>query len=172
MSITTKGGDGGETSLFSGERVPKDDLRVEAYGCLDELSSFIGLARHSCRLPSTLEAIESIQRGLYRACGELATRDAGRNLILPEDEEAMTQAIHELETRIALKGFVLPGMTPGSAALDVARTVARRAERRIVALARREGVSADLRRYVNRISDYLFILARSEEEAEGRLSYS
>jgi ATP:cob(I)alamin adenosyltransferase len=175
MSIATKTGDSGETSLWSGERVGKDDARVEAYGSLDELSSFLGLARHSCRLESSIAAIESIQRGLVRAEAELASSHAAgkaRSRIGPEDEAALSGALHALEARIKLKGFVLPGMTEGSAALDLARTVCRRAERRIVALSRESPVSAELLKYVNRLSDYLFMLARDEEEAEGRITYA
>jgi ATP:cob(I)alamin adenosyltransferase len=173
MSITTKTGDGGETSLWSGERVRKNDPRVEAYGCLDELSSFLGLARHSCRLGDTLKAIDGIQRDLHRACGELASAQGKtRALLSAADEERLTEAIHDLESRIPLRGFVLPGQTPGSAALDVARTVCRRAERRIVDLAETAEIGDPLRRYVNRLSDFLFMLARSEEAAEDRILYA
>lgn len=173
MSITTKTGDGGETSLWTGERVSKDALRVEAYGTLDELSSFLGLAAHSCRLPETLEALEQIQRNLYKACTELASlHKPGQPLLGAADEEAITAAIHALEAQVPLTGFVLPGSTPGSAALDVARTVCRRAERRIVALAKEEEVAQAVRLYINRLSDYLFILARKEEASLGALRYA
>lgn len=172
MSISTKAGDGGKTGLWSGERVPKDDLRVEAYGSLDELSSFIGLARHSCSLDSTIAALVSVQRSLHRAQAELAstsTRPGGT--ISAADEEALTEAVHALEAHIPLKGFVVPGTTPGSAALDVARTVCRRAERRIVTLSREVAVGPSLLKYVNRLSDYLFMLARAEEAYLGRITY-
>ncbi|MBL8968133.1 MAG: cob(I)yrinic acid a,c-diamide adenosyltransferase [Spirochaetaceae bacterium] len=173
MSIVTKTGDEGLTSLWSGERVWKDDMRVEAYGTVDELSSFLGLARHSCAQPETLSAIEAIQRDLVRVAAELASR--GQPFTKPlvaADEERLTKATEALEKRIPLTGFVLPGMTPGSAALDVARTVARRAERLVVALAREVEVGDPLRRYLNRLSDYLFMLARSEENAVGALRYA
>jgi cob(I)alamin adenosyltransferase len=173
MGIVTKTGDEGLTSLWSGERVWKDDLRVEAYGTLDELSSALGLARHAARLPEVLEAIERIQRDLVRAGGELASRgQAFSSPILPEDEEGITRLVEELELRVPLSGFVLPGMTEASAGLDLARTIARRAERRIVALARDAEVGEPLRRYVNRLSDLLFMLARAEEAAEGKIAYS
>jgi ATP:cob(I)alamin adenosyltransferase len=172
MSITTKTGDGGETSLWTGERVRKDDLRVETYGTLDELSSFLGLARHSCRLDSTLAALERVQRDLYRACTELASATPPeKGLIGPADEERITADIRALEAAVPLSGFVLPGMTPGSAALDVARTVCRRAERLMVALSREASLGENVRRYVNRLSDYLFMLARSEEAAQGMIRY-
>ena len=173
MSIVTKTGDEGLTSLWSGERVWKDDLRVEAYGTVDELSSFLGLARHSAALPETLAAIEEVQRDLVRVAGELASRGTPFSRpLLQADEERLTKATEALEARIPLKGFVLPGMTPGSAALDAARTVARRAERRVVALAKEVEVGEPLRRYLNRLSDYLFMLARAEEAASGALRYA
>lgn len=173
MSITTKTGDGGQTSLWTGERVNKDDPRVEAYGSLDELSSFLGLASHSCRLPETLEALEDIQRKLYKACSELASAHRPQGpLISAVDEEKITEAIHALEAALPLTGFVLPGSTPGSAALDVARTVCRRAERRIVALAARDEVGQHVRLYINRLSDYLFMLARREEASLGAIRYA
>jgi len=173
MSISTKTGDSGETRLWTGEKVGKDEGRVEAYGSLDELSSFLGLARHDCALPETKAAIEGLQRDLLRACSELASPGARREgFLTKEDEAAMTGAVHALEARIPLKGFVLPGMTRGSAALDVARTVCRRAERRIVALSHGAPVSAELLSWVNRLSDYLFMLARSEEAAQGAITYA
>jgi len=172
MSIVTKTGDAGLTSLWSGERIRKDDPRVEAYGTIDELSSHLGLARHSVRLPATLEAIESIQRNLVRAAGELAS--LGKPFvspISPSDVESVTSAVRALETRITLTGFVIPGMTPGSAALDVARTIVRRAERRVLTLAAEAEVPTDLRVWLNRLSDWLYMLARSEEDAEGKLTF-
>lgn len=173
MSIVTKTGDGGLTSLWSGERVRKDDPRVEAYGTVDELSSQLGLARHSVRLPATMEAIESIQRDLVRVGGELASR--GKPFGAPigaADVDILTEATKAIEDRIVLTGFVIPGMTAGSAALDVARAVARRAERRVLSLAREVEVSTELRVWLNRLSDWLFMLARSEEAAEGKLTFA
>ena len=173
MSISTKTGDSGDTRLWTGEKVGKDELRVEAYGSLDELSSFLGLARHECELPETKASLESLQRDLLRACSELASPGTRKDGFLGRgDEAAMTEAVHALEARIPLKGFVLPGMTRGSAALDVARTVCRRAERRIVALSRGAPVSPELLSWVNRLSDYLFMLARSEEAAQGAITYA
>jgi len=177
MSIVTKTGDEGMTGLWSGERVWKDDPRVEAYGDLDELSSLLGLARHAARLPATAEAIEAAQRVLSRAAGELASIGARFGApVSAEDEEAVAALTAELESRVPLKGFVLPGRTEASARLDVARAVCRRAERRIVTLGRAaaegEGaVSPCLRRYVNRLSDCLFMLARAEEAADGGIAY-
>jgi ATP:cob(I)alamin adenosyltransferase len=172
MSITTKTGDEGLTSLWSGERVWKDDLRVEAYGSVDELSSILGLARHAIKLPEVLASVDRIQHDLARLAGELASREKPvKHPIDPEDEERLTLEIKELEARIQLKGFVVPGMTESSARLDFARTVARRAERRVVALARGSDISAPLRRYLNRLSDLIFMLARAEEAAAGAIRF-
>ncbi|MEI6875868.1 MAG: cob(I)yrinic acid a,c-diamide adenosyltransferase [Spirochaetota bacterium] len=172
MSIVTKTGDEGLTSLWSGERVWKDDLRVEAYGTVDELSSQLGLARHHAKLPATVTAIDAIQRSLVRVGAELASR--GQPFTSPigaKDEESLTRATEGLEARIPLRGFVVPGMTESSASLDVARSVCRRAERRVVALARDADVSDTLRSWLNRLSDYLFMLARAEEEAVGKITF-
>jgi ATP:cob(I)alamin adenosyltransferase len=172
MSIVTKTGDDGTTGLWSEERIAKDDMRVEAYGTLDELSSALGIARHLCFEDEVLYAIDDIQRLLFRVSGELASLGKPFDRpILPQDEAIMAERIAALEDRIPLKGFVLPGMTQGSAALDLARTIARRAERRVVSLSRRDGVSQDLMRLLNRLSDYLYMLARAEEAASGKIRF-
>jgi cob(I)alamin adenosyltransferase len=173
MSITTKDGDDGTTGLWSGERVPKDDPRIEACGAADELSSFLGFARLACALPETREAIEGLQRDLVRAAAEIASVDpAFTDPIQSWDEEAITAKILALEARIPLLGFVLPGRTEGSARIDLARTSARALERRVVALVRVAPISDILRRWLNRLSDYLFMLARAEEAAEGKIEYA
>ncbi|PKL06045.1 MAG: ATP:cob(I)alamin adenosyltransferase [Spirochaetae bacterium HGW-Spirochaetae-9] len=172
MSIITRTGDEGDTGLWSGERIAKDDLRVEAYGTIDELSSALGVARHLCLQDEVLYAIEDLQRILFRVAGELASVGVAFDRpITAKDEEKLSARTTSIEERIPLKGFVLPGMTAGSAALDLARTIARRAERRVVALAKREEVSSELRKFLNRLSDYLFMLARAEEEAAGKLTF-
>jgi ATP:cob(I)alamin adenosyltransferase len=180
MSITTKSGDDGTTGLWSGERLPKDDLRIEACGEVDELSSLLGFARLACRLPETRTALEGLQRELVRVAGEIASIDpAFDNPIQSWDEEDITRKILALEAEIPLLGFVLPGRTEASARIDLARTAARTLERRAVALARRSSPGAHeaplsdiLRRYLNRLSDYLFMLARAEEAAEGKIEYA
>ena len=173
MSIITRTGDDGDTGLWSGERIGKDDLRVEAYGTIDELSSALGVARHLCFQDEVLYAIEDIQRLLFRVGGELASVGTPFDRpILGSDEEKIAGKTASLEERIPLRGFVIPGMTAGSAALDVARTIARRAERRVVELSRREEISMDLRIFLNRLSDYLFMLARAEESAAGKLTFA
>ena len=173
MSITTKGGDGGETDLWSGERVTKDDPRIEACGETDELSSFLGFARLACRLPQTIATLEALQRDLVRVGGELASLDPPfDDPIRAEDEERLTAIVVELEESVHLKGFVLPGRTEASARIDLARTASRRLERRVVSLGRSATVSAELRAYLNRLSDCLFMLGRSEEAAEGKIEHA
>jgi ATP:cob(I)alamin adenosyltransferase len=184
MSITTKSGDDGSTRLVSGERVPKDDPRVEACGEVDELSSLLGFARLACRLAATAEALERLQRELLRVAGELGSAgSAFADPIRPSEEEAMTERILAIEERIPIRGFVLPGRTEASSRIDLARTAARRLERRAVALsrgiaarppesARGASVSRSLLRYLNRLSDYLFMLAREEEAAEGKIEFA
>jgi cob(I)alamin adenosyltransferase len=176
MSITTKGGDDGLTDLWSGERVGKDHIRIEACGEVDELSSFLGFARMAVRLGETAQALQALQRDLVRVGGEIASIDpAFTDPIQSWDEEAITAKILALEARIVLVGFVLPGRTEGAARIDLARTAARRLERRVVALSKTAGtggaVSDILRRYLNRVSDYLYMLARAEEAAEGKIEY-
>lgn len=172
MSITTKTGDGGQTSLYSGERVWKDDLRVRAYGALDELDAHLGDARHQIADARALAILLGIQNALYRVMGELATPGGGYpHPVTDVDVEAIGKLILELETATPVTGFVVPGSLPASARLDICRTVARRAEREVVALARAETVSPPLRRFVNRLSDLLFILARSLEAKEGAIRY-
>jgi ATP:cob(I)alamin adenosyltransferase len=173
MSITTKGGDGGETDLWSGERVAKDDPRIEACGEVDELSSFLGFARLACRLERTAHALEGLQRDLVRVGGEIASLDPPfDDPIRREDEERLTASVVELEEGIHLKGFVLPGRTEASARIDLARTCSRELERRVVSLARSTAVSPELRAYLNRLSDFLFMLARAEEAEEGKIEHA
>jgi cob(I)alamin adenosyltransferase len=181
MGITTKTGDDGRTDLGSGKRVPKDDPRVEALGEVDELSSLLGFARLSCRLAGTRDALDSLQRDLVRVAAELASVGAPLvDSIRPGDEESLSARILELEARTPLRGFVLPGRTEAAARIDLARARARSLERRVVALARgSEGgaagsgspVSAAMLAYLNRLSDCLFMLARAEEAAEGKIEY-
>lgn len=173
MSITTMTGDDGTTGLWSGGRVAKDDLRIEALGEVDEVSSFLGFARLACRLDANRSAIEELQRNLVRVAGELASTDpAFDDPIQAWDEKGITERIYRLESGLKLAGFVLPGRTEASARLDLARVSARGLERRVVALSRTSEVSSHLRRYLNRLSDYLFLLARAEEAAEGKIEYA
>lgn len=172
MGIVTKTGDDGLTGLWSGERVRKDDIRVEAYGTVDELDSVLGEAKHHLKRPDCRDIVEELQRDLYRIAGELATRTGVfSNPVRDGDEQRVKAHIDRLEAEVTLNGFVVPGATLQSAKLDVARTVCRRAERRIVTLARDAEVSGPLRRYMNRLSDLLFMLARAEEFLDGGVRY-
>ncbi|MBM3533474.1 MAG: cob(I)yrinic acid a,c-diamide adenosyltransferase [Alphaproteobacteria bacterium] len=166
--IYTKGGDKGRTSLGGGKRVPKHALRVEAYGTVDEANAAIGLAR--------LKASKAADAMLARIQNDLF--DLGADLCRPGTEglrvaEAqvvrLEREIDEMNERLRpLDSFVLPGGTPVAAALHLARTVARRAERAITRLAEKEEVSAVAIRYANRLSDHLFVLARAENDVGAR----
>lgn len=172
MSITTKTGDQGQTSLYSGERVWKDDLRVDAYGTLDELDAHLGDAKHYVEDVVYYDLLQKLQNTLYRVMGQLATKEGEYPLpIGDQDVNEITALIRSYEARTPLQGFVIPGSTPTSAKLDICRTIARRAERKVVALSRAEAVSPQLRQYVNRLSDFLFILARTLEAASGAIRY-
>src|SRR5215469_5307589 len=139
------GGDDGTTGLLGGGRAPKDDPRVEAYGTVDEASSAIGLAKALTADGRVREIAERLQRDLYRLGAELATNPdgAGRFGATSEsDVAALDGLLVELEAEVAMPdGFILPGVTPASGALDLARTVVRRAERRCVTLAREGGLA-------------------------------
>ncbi len=173
MSISTKTGDDGTTGLWSGERVGKDDLRVECYGTIDELNSFLGDARRAVKTGRAAEMLDALQEDLFRVAGTLATRAEAGYLqpLCADDVERLTAWVHELEAAVPLTGFVIPGSTISSAKLDICRTVCRRAERRIIALSRRETLDANLGRFVNRLSDLLFMIACYEEAAEGAIRY-
>lgn len=167
MPIYTRTGDRGQTSLFSGERVEKDALRVEAYGTLDELNSVLGTARSHCVNPKVTEVLERLQNELFTAGADLATRSGGRSQprrLTEAEWRAQETLIDQLQADLPrLKNFILPGGAVGASLLHMARSVCRRAERLIVRLKREEGdVNRDLVIYVNRLSDLLFVMARFE----------
>jgi len=173
--IYTRTGDAGTTRLASGAPVSKADLRVEAYGSVDETNAVIGLARLSTQDDATLDPILArIQNELFDLGADLATPAGAREAERPalrilESQVARLEAeIDQLnEPMAALTSFVLPGGSPAAAALHVARTVCRRAERACVALAGREIVSATGLKYLNRLSDLLFVAARHAND-QGR----
>jgi len=177
VKIYTRTGDGGETALFGGGRVPKDHLRVAAYGDVDELNSALGAAM-AC-VPGEFEAplLESIQRDLFSIGGQLASPNPDKvakalaKAEIPESRvRDLESAIDRAETELApLGAFVLPGGTPKAAALHVARTVCRRAERIASALAREESIGEFVLRYLNRLSDALFVMARYENKQRSGL---
>lgn len=178
MSIVTKGGDAGQTSLLYERRVSKCHPRVEACGCVDELNAALGLVRALIGSSSLSQRIERIQKDLFPLMGELAT--------LPEDLTRFGQSGHrtvtaawtarldawiaELEAqKVSFRGWAIPGATPAAAALDVARTVCRRAERRVCAVCEAEPqTNREILIYLNRLSDLLWLLARQVEGQEGR----
>src|SRR5262245_11303578 len=167
------GGDDGTTGLLGGGRAAKDDVRIEAYGTVDEASSAIGMAKALTGDERVREIAEGLQRDLYRLGAELATSpDAtGRFVTTTEADVAGLDALLvELEAEVPMpEGFILPGSTPASAALDLARTVVRRAERRCVTLAGSGGLANEqVGRYLNRLSLLLFVLGRYEEARAGR----
>jgi cob(I)alamin adenosyltransferase len=173
VSIVTKTGDEGETGLLYGGRVPKDDLHTEAYGALDEAISALGLARSQEKDASRAQVILDLQRELFTVGAELSTKAAFRDKLQAHFDTVGTElvdrldsAVAGLEARVELpKGFVIPGGSPVAAALDLARTFVRRAERRAVSLRRAGDLdNPEVLRYLNRCSDYLFMLAREAEQ--------
>lgn len=171
-SITTKVGDKGTTFLFSGEEVPKDSPRTEAYGDIDELVSVLGVARSVSTKPEICETILNLQRELFVAGSELATASEHVHLLKQRIDAAKLKAFESLrdewEARIKMPdGFIIPGGTPAAAYIDHARTIARRCERKIVRL-QRDGLidNRPLLVWMNRLSDFLWILARYEEGAK------
>ena len=162
--ITTRGGDGGETSLGDGARVRKDALRVEAYGTVDEANAALGVLRLHAGEDAEADAmLARIQNDLFDIGADLCVPgEAGARLRVADTQSARLEAeLAAMNGQMpALKSFVLPGGTPGAAAAHVARTVTRRAERLVVALAATEEVNPAVIRYLNRLSDHLFVLAR------------
>jgi cob(I)alamin adenosyltransferase len=176
MRIYTKSGDKGETSLIYGARVPKYSARVEAYGTCDEANSHLGLAL--ALLPEEedwqelRQVFHVVQTKLFHIGAELATPE-GKKVGWPIEEEDVTfleEQIDKLDAVLpALTNFVLPGGHPAAAAFHVARTVVRRAERKAVLVAQQEQVNAVVLKYLNRLSDYLFVVARYVNQRTGRM---
>ncbi|MDD2494611.1 MAG: cob(I)yrinic acid a,c-diamide adenosyltransferase [Tissierellia bacterium] len=163
MKIYTKTGDKGQTSLFDGTRVDKDSLRVEAYGTIDELNSSIGLASKFVEDVQIKEKLLKIQKRLFFVAGDLATVEKNKYIykIKEEDIESLERIIDEYLPKIeGFDSFIVPGTSRASAALHVARTVCRRAERRILSLRKQEEVNELLIKFVNRLSDVLYTYAR------------
>ena len=177
MKIYTRTGDTGETGLFGTRvRVPKDDARVEAYGTVDELNCALGAVRATLPANSVLEPVlAGLQSDLFAVGAELATPPsqeaklaAHMQLALDERTAALEAEIDRLEAELEpIKAFILPAGTPAAAALHVARAVCRRAERRTVALAKADTVRPEIQRYLNRLSDLLFVLARYANHLAG-----
>jgi cob(I)alamin adenosyltransferase len=173
VKIYTRTGDDGETGLFDGRRVSKSDLRVDAYGEVDELGAAIGVAMASGPPPDIADMLQAVARDLFAIGARLA--DPDRKVASRVDKiDVGTAAVDRLELWIdrfeaelpPLRRFILPGGSQAGAALHLARTVCRRAERRITALGPDE-VDSDLRAYVNRLSDFLFVAARAVNHRAG-----
>ena len=176
MSIATRTGDQGKTSLMYGRRIDKFDLRVETYGTVDELNAALGLARAHATLPLVKSELLLIQKELVALMGELAvaTEDAARYAAdkYPKLTEPMLTHLDELvaameREKISFQGWATPGANLASAALDVARTVCRRAERLVAKLAAGQEVDLLVIRYLNRLSDLLWLFARYTETHAG-----
>jgi cob(I)alamin adenosyltransferase len=163
--ICTRGGDKGETSLGDGSRVPKQALRVEAYGTVDEANAAIGLARLHADAESD-SMLARIQHDLFDLGADLCTPEEGRRAagalrIVAAQVERLEAEIDAMNERLApLNSFVLPGGSPCAAYLHLARTVSRRAERLVSELAAAEAVNPEALKYLNRLSDHLFVLSR------------
>jgi cob(I)alamin adenosyltransferase len=167
--LYTRSGDDGTTSLFGGQRVEKDHPRVEAFGALDELNSALGMAMSFMRQRRVARLLKEVQADLFELGAELASPGTSRRLLPQGRVEALERAIDEYDAKTPpLKKFVLPGGAPAAAALHLARTICRRAERKVVALSHREEVRPTVIIYLNRLSDLLFALARYINKAEGR----
>lgn len=177
MKIYTRKGDDGTTGLLYGGRVGKDDLRTQVYGTLDETVSALGLARAHGLVDKVAEIVTRVQREMFVVGAQLATAEGnqhkleeGVSKVSPDMTQRLEHDIDELLDEHPIPNeFILPGETASSAALDLARTVVRRAEREAVALDRADGIpDPEIMRYVNRVSDLLYALARYEEAERGR----
>ena len=174
MGIYTKTGDKGTTALFDGNRVSKDDIRVESYGTVDELGTFMGLAKNYVEDKELFDFIQNIQNKLFTVATNLATEDAAK-----VKHHIVEQDIFDLEKIIDKymgllnnpTGFIVPGSNIKSAYLHVARTVCRRAERRIISLSGVAIVDPLVIKYVNRLSDALYSMARYLEDVQVKVKY-
>jgi cob(I)alamin adenosyltransferase len=175
MKIYTRTGDSGQTALFGGGRVPKNDARVAAYGEVDELNSVLGIVRSTDPLAFFDPLFESIQRDLFSIGGQLATPDPSRVTKALEKAEVSATRVSEFERimdeadgeLLPLRSFVLPAGSPKAVALHLARTVCRRAERSVVSLSQSSDVPTQFLVYLNRLSDLLFTLARLANHRAG-----
>jgi len=172
--LYTRSGDAGTTALFGGGRVPKDSLRVEAYGCVDELNSVLGVALTEIKQADLREIIIATQNELFNIGSELASetgKASGAGHMFTDEETKVAHLeglIDEFDAKVdPLRTFILPGGSSGAAMLHLCRTVCRRAERAVVRLAREEAVNPAVVTYLNRLSDLVFVLARYANKADG-----
>ena len=163
MKVYTKTGDKGTTGLLTGERIEKDSVRVEAYGTIDEINSALGLARVWCTKTDVKDIIYSAQKTLMMIMADLASIHSDTHYISEENSRQLEQLIDKLDAQLPpLQAFIIPGGNAGAAALDLARTVTRRAERQVLRLSRQEEVNKHILITLNRLSDLCFMLARVE----------
>jgi cob(I)alamin adenosyltransferase len=169
--LYTRSGDAGTTALFGGGRVPKDSLRVEAYGSVDELNSALGIAGTAIAQADLRDIVLDVQNELFNIGSELASEtgkasEAGHRFTNEDAKIARVEAlIDEYDAKVEpLRTFILPGGSSGAAALHFCRTVCRRAERSVVRLAREEAVNPAVVTYLNRLSDLLFVAARTAND--------
>ena len=180
MKIYTKTGDKGTTSLVGGTRVPKTHIRLEAYGTVDELNSNLGLLITYLLDGKDKDFLQQVQDRLFAVGSQLATDREKMELkeasiISPEQVEMVEREIDRLDTLLPpLSAFILPGGSRGAAVCHVCRTVCRRAERRILALAEQVEIASELLAYVNRLSDYLFVLSRkmNQDDKKGEIFWN
>ena len=169
--IYTKTGDEGETGLFGGKRLPKSHIRIDAYGTVDELNSYIGLVRDYTENDATRSLLKEIQDRLFTIGSNLAS-DPDKKMtvpdIKPEDILLLEKEMDRMNDALPeLKNFILPGGHPSVSTCHISRCVCRRAERLVVALAQKEWVEPIIIQYLNRLSDYLFVLARQIADERG-----
>lgn len=174
MNIYTKTGDKGETSLFDNKRVSKDDIRVESYGTIDELGSLIGLSKHYVLDAEMYNILEDIQNKLFTVASNLATEDQTKikHHIVEEDISNLEKIVDYYMGRLDNpKGFIITGTSKASAYIHLARTVCRRGERRIISLAKVAEINPLVVKYINRLSDTLYAMARFLEEEQVEVKY-
>lgn len=174
MKIYTKGGDQGETGLFGGERVSKDSLRIEAYGTVDELNSFIGLTLTEIKDEEVKILLNKIQHILFTLGSDLASPENEKNKkhniprIQKSEYEFIEKEIDKYDSQLEeLRNFILPGGCKNAAMLHICRTICRRAERRVVSLNSAVNLNSDIIIFLNRLSDLFFVLARYENRVSG-----
>lgn len=171
MKIYTKTGDTGKTSLFGGKRVDKNNIRIEAYGTVDELNSFIAQLQSAMESNGQEELLLEVQKRLF-TIGAILASDPDKQLptpdVLDSDIEVLEQAMDAMEASLEpLRTFILPGGSAANSAAHICRTVTRRAERRVITLSQEAAVPAIVVRYLNRLSDYFFMLSRYIAYKEG-----
>tara|TARA_B100000214_G_scaffold359436_1_gene320870 strand:+ start:4785 stop:5336 length:552 start_codon:yes stop_codon:yes gene_type:complete len=169
--IYTKNGDEGETNLFLGGKLSKNDIRVEAFGTVDELVSSLGFAKTLCENPKVIETLEMLQHSLFKIGAELSSDSEKTvdiiNVITKDNVNEIEKLIDSITESVDLGNeFIMPGTSSSSAAIDISRTIARRLERVVVSINNDNKINKFILVYLNRISDLLFVLGRLEDEGK------